>query len=52
MYGFSQRIGLEKCGNDMADSAIIVFRFNDPDVALDTLQQRDIRVLGNKELFG
>ena len=51
MYGFSQRIGLEKCGNDVADSAIIVFRFNDPDVALDTLQKRDIRVLGSEELF-
>ena len=51
MYGFSQRIGLEKCGNDVADSAIIVFRFNDPDVALDTLLKRDILVLGSEELF-
>ena len=52
MYGFSQRIGPEQCGNDVADNAIIVFRFNDPDVALDALQKRGIRVLGSEELFG
>ena len=57
MYGFSQRIGLEKCGStiaseDIADSAIIVFRFNDPDAVLEALQKRDIRVLGSEELFG
>ena len=52
MYGFSQRIGLEKCGNDIADSAIIVFRFDDPDTALEALQKRGIRVLGSGELFG
>ena len=57
MYGFSQRVGLEKCdsvisGGDVADSAIIVFRFNDPDAALEALQKRDIRVLGSEELFG
>ncbi|MCL2711067.1 MAG: hypothetical protein FWE95_09325 [Planctomycetaceae bacterium] len=52
MYGFSQRIGLEKCGNNIADSAIIVFRFNDSEVALEALLQRNIRVLGSEELFG
>ena len=57
MYGFSQRIGLEKCGStlaggDITDSAIIVFRFNNPDTALEALRQRDIRVLGSEELFG
>ena len=57
MYGFSQRIGPDKCVNaladgGMADSAIIVFRFNDPEVALEALQKRGIRVLGNAELFG
>lgn len=52
MYGFSQRIGLAKCGNDIADSAIIVFRFDDPEVALDSLLKRAIRVLGKDELFG
>ena len=51
MYGFSQHIGPEKCGS-VADSAIIVFRFNDPDVALDTLQKQGIQVLGSEELFG
>jgi len=52
MYGFSQRIGLDKRGNDIADSAIIVFRFDDPDAALEALQQRSVRVLGSGELFG
>jgi len=52
MYGFSQRIGLAKQGRDIADSAVIVFRFNDPDAACDALQKRDIRVLGSEELFG
>ena len=52
MYGFSQRIGPEKCGNDIADSAIIVFRFDNPDTALEVLQKRSIRVLRNEELFG
>ena len=52
MYGFSQRIGVEKYGNDIADSAIIVFRFDDPDVALEALQKRNIRVLTSEELFG
>jgi len=52
MYGFSQRIGLEKCGNDIADSAVIVFRFDDPGAALETLRKRTIRVLSSEELFG
>lgn len=49
MYGFSQRIGRAK---QPADSAIIVFRFDNPDVAIETLQKRNIRVLGSEELFG
>ena len=49
MYGFFQHIGHEKQGQD---TAIIVFRFNNPDIAIETLLQRDIRVLGATELFG
>ena len=49
MYGFFQDIGHEKQG---ANSAIIVFRFDNPDVAIETLQKRNIRVIGSKELFG
>ena len=49
MYGFYQHIGNEKQGTD---GAIIVFRFDNPDVAVKMLQQRDIRVLGSEELFG
>ena len=49
MYGFSQHVGHEKQG---ADGAIIVFRFDNPDIAVETLQKRNIRVLGSEELFG
>ena len=49
MYGFFQQIGHEKQGKD---SAIIVFRFDNPDIAIATLQKKDIRVLGAVELFG
>jgi hypothetical protein len=49
MYGFFQHIGHEKQGKD---SAIIVFRFDNPDIAIETLQKKDIRVLGAAELFG
>ena len=52
MYGFSQRMGLEKCGIGIADSAIVVFRFDEPDTALEALQKRDIRILTSDELFG
>ena len=47
MYGFSHRIGL---GQD--DSAIIVFRFDKPDIAVEALQNKNIRVIGCEELFG
>ena len=57
MYGFPQRIGHEKCGGTaagggIADSAVIVFRFDNPEVAVETLTKRNIRVLGSGELFG
>ena len=51
MYGFSQRVGLEKCGNDIADGAIIVFRFNDPDAAVDVLLKANIQIIKGEELF-
>ena len=49
MYGFSQHIGAE---NGTPESAIIVFRFDNPDTAVEILQKRNIRVLGSEELFG
>jgi hypothetical protein len=49
MYGFFQHIGHEKQG---ANSAIIVFRFDNPDIAVETLQKQNIRILGSAELFG
>jgi hypothetical protein len=48
MYGFFQHIGYEKQGTD---SAIIVFRFDNPDIAIETLQKKGIRILGSNELF-
>ena len=49
IYGFSQRIGHEK---QVANGAVIVFRFDDPDVAIETLKKRNIQVIKNEELFG
>jgi len=49
MYGFFQHIGHEKQGKD---SAIIVFRFDNPDVAIETLRKQNVRVMGVAELFG
>ena len=59
MYGFFQHIGMNgmkqstgTLNTDADDSAIIVFRFDNPDAAVDILTKRNIRVLGSKELFG
>ena len=49
MYSVFQHIKREK--PDL-DSAIIVFRFNDPDAAVETLQKQNIRVIESEELFG
>ena len=51
MYGFSQRVGGGVQG-EIADSAIIVFRFDNPDIAVETLQKHGVRVLESGELFG
>jgi len=48
MYGFCQHLGCEKQG---LDSAIIVFRFDNPDSAVATLQKKNIRIMGSEELF-
>ena len=42
MYGFCHQ----------TENAIIVFRFNDPDKAIEKIQAEGIRVLSRKELFG
>jgi hypothetical protein len=53
MYGFFQHLGNDKNGiTDMQGNAIIVFRFDNPDVAVKKLNDRNIRVIGNQELFG
>ena len=42
MYGFCHR----------TDHAAVVFRFNDPDRAVEKIQVKGVRVLSRKELFG
>ena len=49
MYGFFQCMGSNE---QESDRAIIVFRFDNPDCAIVTLQKKNIRVLGSQELFG
>ena len=51
MYGFFQHIGVKQ-ETGTTGSAINVFRFDNPDAAVETLQKRNIQVLGSKELFG
>lgn len=43
MYGFN----FEREGG-----AIIVFRFDDPDAALQTMQSQGVKIIGNADLFG
>ncbi|MDR3181666.1 MAG: hypothetical protein LBT89_01900 [Planctomycetaceae bacterium] len=50
MYGFFQQFAQTKAA-DIKDSAVIVFRFDDPDAAVTKLQERKIRILGSNELF-
>ncbi|GHT12006.1 amino acid-binding protein [Planctomycetales bacterium] len=50
MYGFFQQLGHPPVP-DAKDSAIIVFRFDDPDTAIKKLQERKVRIIGNSELF-
>ena len=47
MYGFCQKLN---CGED--GSATIVFRFDNPDLAIEKLQAKNVRIIGNAELFG
>ena len=49
MYGFSQR---KNFGGENADGAVIVFRFDNPDIAVEALQKQNVRVIGSEELFG
>jgi hypothetical protein len=52
MYGFFQHIGALAQKSEAAESAIIVFRFDNPDAAIEALQKKGVRVIGGKELFG
>ena len=51
MYGFFQHLGAKE-GKSISGSAIIVFRFDNPDLAVETLQKQNIRIVGSDELFG
>ena len=52
MYGFSQRIKPDVNKNNIADCAIIVFRFNEPDKAIEILNQRNVQALCSEALLG
>jgi hypothetical protein len=43
MYGFVEKFG---------DSALLVFRFDDPDKTVELLRKNGIKVLGNQEIAG
>ncbi len=49
MYGFSQTLGR---GAKTDDCAVIVFRFNNPDLAIERIQSKGVKILGNGEIFG
>lgn len=56
MYGFFQHPGKHSDENNSSSqasrgNAIIVFRFDNPDLAIEKLGERAIRVIGNAELF-
>ncbi|MDR3232878.1 MAG: hypothetical protein LBT46_04310 [Planctomycetaceae bacterium] len=50
MYGFFQQLGQTKV-TDVQDSAVIVFRFDDPDTAVKKLKDRNVRIIDNDDLF-
>ncbi len=52
MYGFTQSLERDQNGVAASGSAVIVFRFDNPDLAIEKLRERQIHVIGNAELFG
>ncbi len=51
MYGLSHTLG-EKAPTTQADGcAIILFRFDNPDAAVEKLQAKGVKILGNDEIF-
>ncbi len=52
MYGFFQRLGSAVSCADKDGCAVIVFRFDNPDLAIEKIQARGVKILGNDEIFG
>jgi hypothetical protein len=53
MYGFSLVPAISKSVNNVSvDSSISIFRFNNPDLAIEKIKERGLTILGNKEIFG
>jgi len=49
MYGFFRNPSPNLA---VADGAVIVFRFDNPDQAIEKLQAKGIKIIGNTELYG
>ena len=52
MYGFTLSPGWEKSEQVSPGNAIIVFRFDNPDLALEKLREQHVHIIGNTDLFG
>lgn len=52
MYGFTKSPGCKVGEASGPESAIIVFRFDNPDLAIETLREKGVHIIGNAELFG
>ncbi len=55
MYGFFQQPrGMSAdCGTDRdGGNATIVFRFDNPDLAIEELLEKNVKIIGNADLFG
>lgn len=52
MYGFCQTQGNSKSASRPDGCAVIVFRFDNPDLAIEKLGAKGIGILGNDDIFG
>ncbi|MDR2344844.1 MAG: hypothetical protein LBE18_02155 [Planctomycetaceae bacterium] len=53
MYGFSLVPAISKVENDSTIvTSVSIFRFNNPDLAIEKIKERGLTILGNKEIFG
>jgi hypothetical protein len=53
MYGFFRNPANHQAeSGNFGENAVIVFRFDNPDQAIEKLQGKGIKIIGKKELFG